>query len=105
MVLMQISEPGLSSESAISKKLALGIDLGTTNSLIAFKNGKKVSLIGDETGDTLIPSVVYFPENGFSDSGIFASNSLYSSCFIKNDVSDEIAFSSFALHPCSSKRC
>ena len=39
MVLMQISEPGLSSESAISKKLALGIDLGTTYSLIALKYG------------------------------------------------------------------
>ena len=76
MVLMQISEPGLSSESAISKKLALGIDLGTTNSLIAFKNGKKVSLIGDETGDTLIPSVVYFPENGSVIVGENAKNKL-----------------------------
>ena len=76
MVLMQISEPGLSSESAISKKLALGIDLGTTNSLIAFKNGKKVSLIGDETGDTLIPSVVHFPENGSVIVGENAKNKL-----------------------------
>ena len=76
MVLMQISEPGLSSESAISKKLALGIDLGTTNSLIAFKNGKKVSLIGDETGDALIPSVVHFPENGSVIVGENAKNKL-----------------------------
>ena len=73
---MQISEPGLSSESAISKKLALGIDLGTTNSLIAFKNGKKVSLIGDETGDALIPSVVHFPENGSVIVGENAKNKL-----------------------------
>ena len=76
MVLMQISEPGLSSESAISKKLALGIDLGTTNSLIAFKNGKKVSLIGDENGDALIPSVVHFPENGSVIVGENAKNEL-----------------------------
>ena len=76
MVLMQISEPGLSSESAISKKLALGIDLGTTNSLIAFKNGKKVSLIEDETGDALIPSVVHFPENGSVIVGENAKNKL-----------------------------
>ena len=76
MVLMQISEPGLSSESAISKKLALGIDLGTTNSLIAFKNGKKVSLIGDENGDVLIPSVVHFPENGSVIVGENAKNKL-----------------------------
>ena len=76
MVLMQISEPGLSSESVISKKLALGIDLGTTNSLIAFKNGKKVSLIGDETGDALIPSVVHFPENGSVIVGENAKNKL-----------------------------
>ena len=73
---MQISEPGLSSESAISKKLALGIDLGTTNSLIAFKNGKKVSLIGDENGDALIPSVVHFPENGSVIVGENAKNKL-----------------------------
>ena len=73
---MQISEPGLSSESAISKKLALGIDLGTTNSLIAFKNGKKVSLIGDENGDALIPSVVHFPENGGVIVGENAKNKL-----------------------------
>ena len=73
---MQISEPGLSSESAISKKLALGIDLGTTNSLIAFKNGKKVSLIGDENGDALIPSVVHFPENGSVIVGANAKNEL-----------------------------
>ncbi len=73
---MQISEPGLSSESAISKKLALGIDLGTTNSLIAFKNGKKVSLIGDENGDVLIPSVVHFPENGSVIVGENAKNKL-----------------------------
>ena len=73
---MQISEPGLSSESAISKKLALGIDLGTTNSLIAFKNGKKVSLIGDENGDALIPSVVHFPENGSVIIGENAKNKL-----------------------------
>lgn len=76
MVLMQISEPGLSSESAISKKLALGIDLGTTNSLIAFKNDKKVSLIGDENGDALIPSVVHFPENGSVIVGENAKNKL-----------------------------
>ena len=76
MVLMQISEPGLSSESAISKKLALGIDLGTTNSLIAFKNGKKVSLIGDENGDALIPSVVHFHENGSVIVGENAKNKL-----------------------------
>ena len=76
MVLMQISEPGLSSESAISKKLALGIDLGTTNSLIAFKNDNKVSLIGDENGDALIPSVVHFPENGSVIVGENAKNKL-----------------------------
>ena len=73
---MQISEPGLSSESAVSQKLALGIDLGTTNSLIAFKNGKKVSLIGDETGDALIPSVVHFSKNGSVIVGENAKNKL-----------------------------
>ena len=64
MVLMQISEPGLSSTSGINKKLALGIDLGTTNSLVAFKDDNDVFLIGEKSGDALVPSVVHFPENG-----------------------------------------
>ena len=76
MVLMQISEPGLSSTSGINKKLALGIDLGTTNSLVAFKDDNDVSLIGEKSGDALVPSVVHFPENGSCIVGKHASTKL-----------------------------
>jgi Fe-S protein assembly chaperone HscA len=36
----------------------VGIDLGTTNSLVAFVNGRKPAVIADESGDTLLPSIV-----------------------------------------------
>ena len=43
----------------------VGIDLGTTNSLIAFMDGDTPRVIPDpETGDTLLPSVVAFLEDG-----------------------------------------
>jgi len=36
----------------------VGIDLGTTNSLVAFANGGRPVVIADESGDTLLPSIV-----------------------------------------------
>jgi molecular chaperone DnaK (HSP70) len=36
----------------------VGIDLGTTNSLVAFVSGGKPAVIADESGDTLLPSIV-----------------------------------------------
>jgi molecular chaperone DnaK (HSP70) len=36
----------------------VGIDLGTTNSLVAFVNGGRPAVIADESGDTLLPSIV-----------------------------------------------
>jgi molecular chaperone DnaK (HSP70) len=36
----------------------VGIDLGTTNSLVAFVTGGKPAVIPDESGDTLLPSIV-----------------------------------------------
>jgi Fe-S protein assembly chaperone HscA len=36
----------------------VGIDLGTTNSLVAYANGGAPAVITDESGDTLLPSVV-----------------------------------------------
>ena len=37
---------------------AVGIDLGTTNSVVAFVNGGGPAVIASESGDTLLPSVV-----------------------------------------------
>lgn len=61
MALLQIAEPG-QSEAPHQHKLAVGIDLGTTNSLVAsVKSGEAVTL-PDLDGEHLLPSVVrYMP--------------------------------------------
>jgi len=58
MALLQISEPG---QSTIPHhhNLACGIDLGTTNSLVASVISGKVSLIKDDNDEAMMPSVVY----------------------------------------------
>ena len=58
MTLLKISEPGAIKE-AKTRKLAVGIDLGTTNSLITSGIDGKVEVILDEAGKGLIPSVVH----------------------------------------------
>ncbi|MBI4756693.1 MAG: Fe-S protein assembly chaperone HscA [Betaproteobacteria bacterium] len=59
MALLQISEPGLSPEPH-KQRLAVGIDLGTTNSLVAtVRNGIAV-VLSDEQGHPLLPSVVRY---------------------------------------------
>ncbi|MDA8382094.1 MAG: Hsp70 family protein, partial [Betaproteobacteria bacterium] len=62
MALLQIAEPGMSTDPH-RHRLAVGIDLGTTNSLVAtVRNGISV-VINDEQGRALLPSVVrYRPE-------------------------------------------
>ena len=42
----------------------VGIDLGTTNSLIGVMDSGFPMLLADEDGERLTPSVVYFPETG-----------------------------------------
>src|SRR5665213_64154 len=44
----------------------VGIDLGTTNSLVAYMQGDQPAILPGEDGDRLVPSVVAFdPERGF----------------------------------------
>ena len=63
MALLQIAEPGLSA-APHQHRLAVGIDLGTTNSLIAqFINGE-TRLIPNRLGHTLTPSVVSVADDG-----------------------------------------
>jgi len=64
MALLQIAEPGLST-APHEHRLAAGIDLGTTNSLVAtVRNGIAV-VLNDEHGRPLLPSVVrYHGDNG-----------------------------------------
>ncbi|MDH2915678.1 MAG: Fe-S protein assembly chaperone HscA [Gallionella sp.] len=71
MALLQISEPGLSA-APHQHRLAVGIDLGTTNSLVAtVRNGISV-VLNDEQGSALLPSVVRYPEEGGVQVGISA---------------------------------
>lgn len=61
MALLQISEPGMAPEPH-QRTLAVGIDLGTTNSLVAAVRSGTPEVILDEAGRPLLPSVVrYFP--------------------------------------------
>ena len=63
MALFQISEPG---ESPLphARKRAIGIDLGTTHSLVAtVRNGTAV-VLPDEQGRPLVPSIVHYAEHG-----------------------------------------
>jgi molecular chaperone HscA len=62
MALLQISEPG-ESAAPHEHRLAVGIDLGTTNSLVATVRSGAAVCLPDEQGRPLLPSVVrYFPE-------------------------------------------
>ncbi|TAH47887.1 MAG: Fe-S protein assembly chaperone HscA [Betaproteobacteria bacterium] len=68
MALLQIAEPGMSAEPH-KHRLAVGIDLGTTNSLVAtVRNGIAVCL-ADETGRSMLPSVVRYRADGSIDVG------------------------------------
>lgn len=63
MALLQISEPGLSS-APHQRRLAAGIDLGTTNSLVAtVRSGQTETLAGSD-GRHLLPSVVHYQQQG-----------------------------------------
>ncbi|WP_432721822.1 Fe-S protein assembly chaperone HscA [Jeongeupia wiesaeckerbachi] len=59
MALLQISEPGLSA-APHQHRLAVGIDLGTTNSLVATVRSGSAACLPDDDGRTLLPSVVHY---------------------------------------------
>ncbi|EJG0974311.1 Fe-S protein assembly chaperone HscA [Vibrio parahaemolyticus] len=59
MALLQIAEPGQSS-APHEHKLAAGIDLGTTNSLVASVRSGDATTLNDEQGRCILPSVVNY---------------------------------------------
>ena len=59
MALLQIAEPGQSPEPHALKR-AVGIDLGTTNSLVATVRNGKAETLPDAQGDILLPSIVQY---------------------------------------------
>ncbi|ROS24882.1 Fe-S protein assembly chaperone HscA [Raoultella terrigena] len=65
MALLQISEPGLSA-APHQRRLAAGIDLGTTNSLVATVRSGQAETLPDRQGRYLLPSVVNYQSSGLS---------------------------------------
>jgi molecular chaperone HscA len=64
MSLLQIAEPGQSRVKAACKGRAVGIDLGTTNSLIAYVADGQATIVAGQDGSTLVPSVVHYSAEG-----------------------------------------
>jgi molecular chaperone HscA len=63
MALLQISEPGMA-PAPHQRRVAVGIDLGTTNSLVAAVRNSVAEVLPDEDGHYLLPSVVRYLEKG-----------------------------------------
>lgn len=68
MALFQIAEPGLSA-APHEHRLAVGIDLGTTNSLVATVISASPEVLADEEGRRLLPSVVRYLPDGTVETG------------------------------------
>ncbi|MEA2815153.1 MAG: molecular chaperone HscA [Rhodospirillaceae bacterium] len=65
MTLLEIHEPGETPlPHAGEGSLAVGIDLGTTNSVVAIARDGKPAALHDEGGRALVPSVVAYPASG-----------------------------------------
>lgn len=71
MALLQISEPGMST-APHQHRLAVGIDLGTTNSLVATVRNSIPEVLNDEEGRPLLPSIVRYLPNGHAHIGFKA---------------------------------
>jgi molecular chaperone HscA len=65
MTLLEIHEPGETPlPHAGEGSLAVGIDLGTTNSVVAIAREGKPAALHDEAGKAMVPSVVAYPSSG-----------------------------------------
>lgn len=71
MALLQIAEPGQSA-APHEHRLAVGIDLGTTNSLVATVRSGISVVLSDERGRSLLPSVVRYTADGAVETGFEA---------------------------------
>src|SRR5882672_1572374 len=68
MALLQIAEPGMSA-APHEHRLVVGIDLGTTNSLVATIRHGLPEVLADETGRPLLPSIVRYRADGTTEVG------------------------------------
>ena len=71
MALLQISEPG-ESPAPHQRRLAVGIDLGTTHSLVASVRSSVAEVLPDELGRLLVPSAVLYQAGGATFVGVEA---------------------------------
>ena len=71
MALLQIAEPGMSL-APHQRRVAIGIDLGTTNSLVALVRNALPQILVDAQGRELLPSVVRYLPNGQTQAGFEA---------------------------------
>lgn len=65
MALLQIAEPGQSS-APHEHRIAIGIDLGTTHSLVATVLSGQAKVLADEQGRVLLPSIVHYSKDSIS---------------------------------------
>lgn len=63
MALLHIAEPGQSA-APHQHKWAVGIDLGTTNSLVAVVRSGQAEALADADGEVILPSVVRYGQDG-----------------------------------------
>ena len=75
MALLQISEPG-KSLAPHQRRIAVGIDLGTTNSLVAAVRDALPKVLPDAQGRELLPSVIRYLPNGRTQAGFEAIESI-----------------------------
>ena len=68
MALLQIAEPGMSA-APHQHRLAVGIDLGTTNSLVATVRSGMSMVLNDDAGRSLLPSIVRYDTDGKTEVG------------------------------------
>jgi molecular chaperone HscA len=73
MALLQIAEPG-QSLAPHQRRIAVGIDLGTTNSLVAAMKNALPEVLADDQGRALLPSVVRYLPGGATQAGYQALN-------------------------------
>ncbi|MBK7017476.1 MAG: Fe-S protein assembly chaperone HscA [Sulfuritalea sp.] len=73
MALLQIAEPG-ESAAPHEHRLAVGIDLGTTNSLVATVRSGMSVVLNDERGRPLLPSIVRYAADGEIEVGYLAQS-------------------------------
>ncbi|MDR0234635.1 MAG: Fe-S protein assembly chaperone HscA [Zoogloeaceae bacterium] len=71
MALFQISEPG-ESASPHQRRLAVGIDLGTTHTLVATVKSGMAVVLNDEAGRPFLPSIVRYTPEGDIETGYAA---------------------------------